>query len=219
MFRNGTNVEEVEYDGIIWRRYPDAKNTSDRKYYKSAGFKEDPKYLHRYKWEKVNGPVPKGCHIHHIDKNNLNNDIENLQAITFKEHRKEHWNEERSEKHKEILRSINHLAKAWHKSEEGSEWHKEHARIVAEAQSKIKCNLICEQCGKEFETPGQCKKHTRFCSNACKSESRRRSGIDNEDRICKNCNKSFTINRYARKEFCSRKCSNENRKEDNSRCI
>lgn len=39
-----------------------------------------------YIWEKVNGPVPKDCVIHHIDHNPKNNDINNLQLMTRKEH-------------------------------------------------------------------------------------------------------------------------------------
>lgn len=43
-------------------------------------------YEHRYVWEQVNGPIPSGCIIHHIDGNKTNNNIANLQLMTKKEH-------------------------------------------------------------------------------------------------------------------------------------
>jgi hypothetical protein len=42
---------------------------------------------HRLVWEKVNGPIPEGMVLHHIDENPLNNTIENLQLVTRSEHR------------------------------------------------------------------------------------------------------------------------------------
>ena len=45
---------------------------------------------HRKIWEDNYGPIPDGMHIHHIDKNKLNNDISNLQLVTPEEHAKIH---------------------------------------------------------------------------------------------------------------------------------
>jgi predicted DNA-binding protein YlxM (UPF0122 family) len=42
--------------------------------------------MHRYIWEKYNGPIPKGYDIHHIDHNRENNDITNLAIFTKSEH-------------------------------------------------------------------------------------------------------------------------------------
>lgn len=39
-----------------------------------------------YIWEKVNGPVPEGYVVHHIDHNPKNNNIDNLQLMTRGEH-------------------------------------------------------------------------------------------------------------------------------------
>lgn len=44
-------------------------------------------------WEEVNGPLPKGLLIHHRDRNTLNDDIENLEAMTRAEHLAEHREE------------------------------------------------------------------------------------------------------------------------------
>jgi HNH endonuclease len=41
-------------------------------------------------WEKINGQLPKGYVVHHKDRNTLNDEIENLQAMTRAEHIEEH---------------------------------------------------------------------------------------------------------------------------------
>lgn len=43
------------------------------------------KTIHRLVYEAFNGPIPKGLVINHIDENKVNNNIENLEAITQKE--------------------------------------------------------------------------------------------------------------------------------------
>ena len=57
------------------------------------------KKLHHIIWEEVNGKIPKGYEIHHIDGNKLNNSIYNLKLLSIKEHHdlhnigKQHTNE------------------------------------------------------------------------------------------------------------------------------
>jgi hypothetical protein len=51
---------------------------------------KDRLMLHNYNWEKINGKIPKGYEIHHIDLNKLNNNIENLKLVTPSEHTKIH---------------------------------------------------------------------------------------------------------------------------------
>ncbi|MBR2773930.1 MAG: HNH endonuclease [Selenomonadaceae bacterium] len=46
--------------------------------------------LHRVVWEYHNGTIPKGYEIHHVDGDKANNQIENLQCVTRKEHRHLH---------------------------------------------------------------------------------------------------------------------------------
>ena len=51
--------------------------------------------LHHLVWEKhYNKKVPKGYHIHHKDKNKVNNDINNLQLISASEHSRLHMSKE-----------------------------------------------------------------------------------------------------------------------------
>ena len=52
---------------------------------------------------------------------------------------------------------------------------------------------VCTNCGKEFVgQPGK----DRFCSNACKSAYRRKSGVDNVTRSCAFCGGPFIVNKY-----------------------
>lgn len=42
-------------------------------------------------WERANGPIPEGHHIHHIDGDFTNNIIENLACIEAGQHTRLHW--------------------------------------------------------------------------------------------------------------------------------
>jgi len=41
-------------------------------------------------WEAIHGPIPRGSVVHHADRNSLNDDPDNLQALTRKQHTAEH---------------------------------------------------------------------------------------------------------------------------------
>ena len=45
---------------------------------------------HRLVWEQHYGPVPEGMHVHHINRDNQDNRIENLRLVTPAEHRHLH---------------------------------------------------------------------------------------------------------------------------------
>lgn len=46
---------------------------------------------HRIVWEVVNGPIPEGYEIHHIDKDRRNNSISNLELIEKSKHKHHHF--------------------------------------------------------------------------------------------------------------------------------
>lgn len=172
--------------------------------------------LHIYVWEYYNGPVPKGCHIHHKDLDKSNNDISNLVCVTRAEHNRIHgdsskWSEERLEKAREQMDKAREYANLWHKSEEGREWHKEHyKKSLGEYQSeKIKKKCAC--CGKEYEVNYNNASTSRFCSNKCKSRYRRISGVDNITKVCIGCGKEYSVNKYHAKtqQYCSKKCADK----------
>ena len=131
--------------------------------------------LHRAVWEKENGKIPKGFHIHHIDGDRTNNRLSNLQIISASEHLSNHFKEnwkrkEFREKVRENCDNIRPLTKKWHASKEGIEWHRNHGKEAWVNKKTYK--KICEVCGKEYET--YFPKLSRFCHNNCKARALRK---------------------------------------------
>jgi len=176
-------------------------------YYRCNGIRQR---LHRYVWEKHNGKVSKGYHVHHKDHNKANNHIDNLVLVGSSKHAKIHMNEREGDEEYVKWRAENFannvIPKAieWHKSEEGRKWHSEMAKESAKKREMV--NFKCDQCNKEFEAWNTSK--NRFCSGKCKSAWRRKQGLDNETRICECCKKEFVTNKYKKIRFCSKTCSN-----------
>ncbi len=168
------------------------------------------KRLHRYVWEYYNGPIPKGCHIHHLDHDKSNNDIDNLQLMKHGEHATLHGIKRAEKEYDKIIENLNNNARPkaneWHGSPKGRKWHKNHYENMKDKLHKEK-EFICEQCGDKFS-----KQNTgvnRFCSNKCKSKWRRDNGLDKEERECVVCGNVFTTNKYRKRKTCSRRCANK----------
>jgi hypothetical protein len=47
---------------------------------------DDRVLMHRYVWEKINGQIPKGWDIHHINEDKSDNRIENMECLPKAEH-------------------------------------------------------------------------------------------------------------------------------------
>ena len=128
-------VEQVTFNGFRYRRYPTAKRPVHRRYFSRAGH-----LLHRDVWEFHNGPIPKGYQVHHIDEDTGNNDITNLECLTFAEHRAKHADEYvkrgRSPEQLAHLASVNAKAAEWHRSEAGKAWHAQHNENLRGRKSK-----------------------------------------------------------------------------------
>ena len=45
----------------------------------------------RLVWESFNGPIPEGFHVDHIDNNQLNNKLENLQLLSLADNNRKRW--------------------------------------------------------------------------------------------------------------------------------
>lgn len=159
---------------------------------------------HAWVWKNINGIPPKGHHIHHIDGNKSNNSIENLQCLSVKDHVAVHRNEDRIEDCRKRMEMIRPLTKAWHASEEGKEWHRQHA-IRCEFGKNEPIDYECLNCSIKFSSSKL--SNTKFCSNKCKSAHRRKLKIDDRDFACEFCTKIFRKNKYAHRRFCSRKCA------------
>lgn len=196
-------VDEVEYNGITFRRYPNSDNWSDRNYYRpnSSHIADGVEALHREVWKDHNGPIPDGHHIHHKDGDPTNNKPENLGCVTPKEHAERH--PDNTLRPEDIEKGIE-AAKEWHSSEEGREWHSDHwedslGKAFEDTEKE------CEQCGASFvdRSPDD---SGRFCSNACKAKARRERGDDDEERVCEACREVFTVNKYSDRKACSRAC-------------
>lgn len=78
--------EEVLFNGVYYYRYPNSKNWSLRHYFGSPMGAKRRKFLHRAIYEASNGPIPRGHHIHHKDKDTLNNLLDNLECLSKESH-------------------------------------------------------------------------------------------------------------------------------------
>lgn len=87
-----------------------------RKFYKSInGYwvcsKARMPWAHRWVWININGPIPEGMDVHHIDEDKSNNDISNLKLLNRSDHLFEHWkDEDKKKKRRAFLNEIRPLA-------------------------------------------------------------------------------------------------------------
>lgn len=163
-------------------------------------FQRYGKRLHRVVYEHCHGGIQKGYHVHHIDGDRTNNQPENLKLMRCGRHTSHH-----QKGHKRGAPSAaTNAAKAWHSSEDGRKWHKEHYALTAKKLHEER-DFICEYCGAGYraEVTGR----NRFCSNNCKTQARMVSGVDDETRQCSVCGNEFSVNKYSRTQACTRSCS------------
>lgn len=197
-------------DEIIIFNGVEYKLLSNGKYYLSQSTSNEgrrhAKSLHVAIWEYHNGTtVPKGYEIHHKDGDSFNNDISNLECITIKEHRNLHTTKG-SKKQEAHLDSIRPLSKEWHSSEEGLNWHREHAKksILSAPQKEH----VCIVCGKTFTTRFH---NSRFCSHNCESKYAYEQTAKYVTKNCVICGKEFqaklTIRHPDGAKTCCRSCS------------
>lgn len=186
----------IECDGI--RFYSDGKS-----YWQTSRHKR----LHVYVWEKHNGKVPDGYHVHHIDGDKTNNDISNLQLLSQSEHMRYHNNTDEMKKmfRKNLAKYARPKAIEWHKSEASTDFHKELYKKSLGKYVGVKEKKKCTFCGKEFEYPVS-RPLTKFCSTKCKSASRAKSHIDDIEKICVICGNKFMGNKNNGVKTCSHEC-------------
>jgi len=151
-------------------------------------------------WRKHRGPIPKGNDIHHVNGDVFDNRLENLECLTRKDHFAKHPH------HRKPPDSAYEAAAAWHRSEEGRAWHREHVHESLHYDFGMR---KCEQCGDEFHAKVS---HARFCSAKCKTMARRARGVDDVDFTCPVCNQTVKRNRYSKAKTCSQRCGWELRR-------
>ena len=181
-----------------------------RTYYQYEGryFTSHIRKMHRDVWSFYNGEIPKGHHIHHIDGDVTNNDISNLELMEASAHLRMEGikrHKENPEWSKQFHAKGIEMAKEWHKSTEGREWHKQHG--VEAYAKRTPVLMVCQKCHKEYETTKMA--NSKFCSNNCKSASRKASGVDDVKRICVVCSTEFTANKYNTQTKCKRGCKKQ----------
>lgn len=136
-------------------------------------FQHNGKRLHRAVWEAYNGPIPEGYHVHHIDEDRSNNQIENLSLMPGIEHMTSHARtEERRENGRRAIAVAIQMAPEWHRSEEGKAWHAEHARRYWE-NAPLR-EYVCTMCGSTFTSRHTYKNGNRFCNQNCRAKYGRR---------------------------------------------
>src|SRR3990167_9816931 len=183
-------MQRTVYRGRIFRLYRGER-------YFSRGTKR----LHRVIWSDANGPIPSGYHVHHSNGNPLDNRLENLELLQSKAHAGCHRpTGERLRKLREHLDGIRDKAARWHRSKEGRRWHGENAIKIAAKRKKRRA--VCSRCGGSYWS----KAPKRFCSNACKSASRRADGRDRVSRQCQICGIGYYSCRFKPTETCGRSC-------------
>ena len=200
--RDGRPVPTQVFNGKEYHLYPGERY-----------FSRHNKRLHRVVWEFYNGPIPEGYHVHHRDGNAWNNDIGNLELVQRSKHASDHTRK-RVERDPEPFRTNMHkameAAKEWHRSEEGRQWHREHARAQG-LGAREKVEYTCDFCGTKFLQQRANVAH-HFCSNKCSATWRRREGVDDVVRVCEWCGKEFKTNRFKKQRFCSSACSGAHRR-------
>lgn len=93
VLKNGNRVESAVFQGVVYSRYIDSDDVGHQQYFVLVNKKLKgiyPSKLHRAIYESVHGKIPAKYHVHHKDKNPLNNDISNLECVNPTDHNKKH---------------------------------------------------------------------------------------------------------------------------------
>lgn len=207
-----------KFKSVIDRQYFDGKTFTKyvgNEYYWWKVTKDQGKYkrgksvsIHRYVWEFYNGDIPEGFQIHHKDHNRANNALENLELVETTEHCRYHT-KKRMKENPEAFAKFHKAgiaaAPEWHRSDVGRAWHREHAKETARTIASHGEKKECTWCGKEFIGLSS---HTKkgFCSASCQGMARKKSGVDDIEKICPICNNTFKTNKYQPSKTCSKEC-------------
>lgn len=196
--------QTVEFNGVSYRLMGSGRYYLSQS--RSNEGRRHAKGLHVAVWEFYSGQtVPKGYEVHHKDGNCFNNDYSNLECLPRKEHRRAtNYSTERVREH---LDEIRPLTAAWHKSEEGSEWHRQHGKECMEKRPLVERTCIC--CGATFQAKN---KYAKFCSHNCSVKYDYRNKFRIEKRVCAICGAEFETKVGSGKsgrETCSKSCQSK----------
>lgn len=155
MFMKVTILSDMyqEFDGVTYK--------FQGRYFEKAG-----RRLHREVWKYHNGAIPHGYHIHHIDHDKTNNQIDNLECVSASKHLSQHWTDEKKVwASKNVVEKAMPAAKEWHKTEDGRVWHRKHAVEMWKHIPTYKMN--CTICGNEYKTRRPA--ISKYCGDVCRA--------------------------------------------------
>lgn len=143
-----------------------------RYYERKSCSKGEERKLHRAIWVETNGPIPKGCVIHHINSDVDNNNIENLQCMTVFDHNSLH--------HKGKKLTLDHRRNMSVASKNRKRLpHTEETKIKIgdahrgrKATPRKKGECVCQECGEKYMTTHYTT--SKYCSKRCCSRAYRK---------------------------------------------
>lgn len=83
-------LRKADWSNLSPQRRPNGTGTVTKDGYVRYGAGGKLVYEHTLVWEAANGPVPKGCHIHHKDEDTSNNVLSNLVCWSASKHKTYH---------------------------------------------------------------------------------------------------------------------------------
>lgn len=102
----------IVYDDIKFYRYPSSTKIDRKDYYRGC-YKGKHIGLHVYLYTKYIGKILEGYHIDHINGNPLNNNLDNLQCLSPKEHHDKHHYKKLECSHPIVTRNCNSCKKEY----------------------------------------------------------------------------------------------------------
>jgi hypothetical protein len=173
-------------------------------------WKQTPRRLHRDVWAEANGPIPEGCHIHHVDGDTCNNTLSNLQLLAHGEHLRLHgqngeW--QRSDRNiSEVLpaaRELSHESRRkpenrkrnserWHKNEKIQAW-------IGTEGARAALGKAIEAAKAWHSTPEGKEWHSQNSKKAWAKRERVAA-------VCTVCGKEYFTFTPTRSKFCHQNC-------------
>lgn len=192
----------VKYAGRTFRL-----QTNGRYYQDQNRCRTPERLLHRRIWHDLKGPIPRGYDIHHIDEDWTNNDPLNLELKKVRKHRAEHATKRLEDPHYAATREVQlvkarELAKAWHSTPEGLEWHSKNG--AAAWKHRTRKRHTCLFCKKMFWAFNP---RAKVCSRNCGQKIFYRTKTPKDTRTCLICGGSFTVHSFRKTVTCSPQCN------------
>lgn len=166
--------ETISYNGLLFTRYPEAKQFAHKNYYQHRSKKHGRFYLHRKIWEDMHGKIPKKYVVHHKNHNPLDNRVGNLECIPHSAHSSHHsidsYNPVTFKKRQKVM--MEELRK-WHKTKAGKDFHKRLNRKNKKtwANKKPVFEKRCLVCKKKYFSKIN-RKNAMYCGINCKGRAK-----------------------------------------------